>query len=98
MELFFFCWQCSSHLRISDNNYHGPYRLPFVYAFYLYFLAPGPFRRVLRGEYSVPLQAPVVWNIWAIAGILSLAVAIVLSVRCLATAKFESKLENKETA
>lgn len=67
--------------------------------FYLYFVAPGPFRRVFKGEYSVPSRAPFVWNIWAIAGILTLAVAIVLSIRCLAAASFESipELENRET-
>ena len=32
---------------------------------YLYFVAPGPFRSVFRGEYSVPLQASFVWNSWA---------------------------------
>ena len=35
---------------------------------YLYFTAPGPFRRVFGGKYSVPLQANFVWDrsaIWA---------------------------------
>jgi hypothetical protein len=42
---------------------------------YLYFTAPGPFRRVFRGEYSVPLQANFVWDKWAILGMFTLAVA-----------------------
>jgi hypothetical protein len=40
---------------------------------YFYFTAPGPFRRILRGEYSVPLQASFVWNPWTIAGVLALS-------------------------
>src|SRR5229473_3164725 len=31
---------------------------------YFYFTAPGPFRRVFRGEYKVPLQANFVWDRW----------------------------------
>jgi hypothetical protein len=58
--------------------------------FYLYFLAPGPFRRVFKGEYSVPLQTSFVWNTWAIAGILSLLLAIVVSLPCLAAADCQS--------
>jgi hypothetical protein len=68
--------------------------------FYLYFLAPGPFRRVFRGEYSVPLRASFVWNTWAVLGILSLIFAIVTSLRCLTAAESASipKPENSETA
>jgi len=35
---------------------------------YLYLTAPGLFRRVFPGEYTVPLQSDFVWNTWAIAG------------------------------
>ena len=35
---------------------------------YVYFVAPGLFRTVFRGEYSVPMNAALVWNGWAIAG------------------------------
>jgi hypothetical protein len=42
----------------------------------LYFIAPGPFRWVFKGEYSVPLRANFIWNNWAIVGIASLLVAI----------------------
>ncbi len=43
--------------------------------FYSYLTAPGPFRLVFRGEYSVPLQANFVGDKWAILGSLTLAVA-----------------------
>jgi hypothetical protein len=58
--------------------------------FYLYFLTPGPFRRVFRGEYGVSPQASLVGNTWAIAGILSLLLAIVVSLRCLAPLGYQS--------
>ena len=31
----------------------------------LYFLAPGPFRRMFRGEWSVPLKSSFAWNTWS---------------------------------
>jgi hypothetical protein len=43
---------------------------------YLYFAAPGPFRWIFKGEYSVPLRTNFVWNNWAIAGMISLLIAI----------------------
>jgi hypothetical protein len=49
--------------------------------FYLYIVMPGPYRRIFKGEYSVPLQAPFVWNSWAVVGIFTLALAAVLSIR-----------------
>jgi hypothetical protein len=42
---------------------------------YLYFMVPGPFRWVFRGQYKVHLQANVVWEKWSIIGILALAIA-----------------------
>jgi hypothetical protein len=50
---------------------------------YLYFVAPGPFRSVFKGEYSVPLHTYFEWNNWAIAGILSLVCAAFVSSRSL---------------
>jgi hypothetical protein len=44
--------------------------LPFM----LYFIAPGPYRAVFRGEYSVPLQSNFSWDRW----ILEPAIAILL--------------------
>src|SRR2546422_3391021 len=43
--------------------------------FYMYFIAPGPFRRVVRnvgfkGEWLVFGRADFVWNGWAIAGMI----------------------------
>lgn len=49
--------------------------------FYLYILMPGPYRWIFKGEYSVPLQRPFVWDNWAVAGMLSLAIAGILSLR-----------------
>jgi hypothetical protein len=42
---------------------------------YFYFTAPGPFRRLFPGEYSVPLESNFAWTGWAIFGILALAIA-----------------------
>ena len=54
---------------------------------YLYFTAPGPFRRVFRGDYSVPLHANFVWDNWAIWGMLTLAVAMCICLWNLPTVK-----------
>ena len=48
---------------------------------YLYFVAPGPFRRVVGGTYSVPLRADFVWDKWASLEILVLAIAASVDVR-----------------
>jgi hypothetical protein len=48
---------------------------------YLYITAPGPFRFVFPGNYKSPLQASLVWNTWAMAGMVTLAVAVFISVR-----------------
>lgn len=47
---------------------------------YLYFTAPGPFRRVFGGEYSVPLQGNFVWDRSAILGVLTVAVALCICI------------------
>ena len=47
---------------------------------YLYLVAPGPFRRVVRGEYSVPLVSTFVWDTWAMVALSSLGIAIVSSI------------------
>jgi hypothetical protein len=47
---------------------------------YLYFTAPGPFRRVFGGDYSVPLQANFVWDKSAILGVLTVAVAMCICI------------------
>lgn len=48
---------------------------------YLFVVMPGPYRRIFKGEYSAPLQRTFVWNIWAIAGIITLTFAAVFSIR-----------------
>jgi hypothetical protein len=65
---------------------------------YLYFTAPGPFRSIFKGEYSVPPQANFVWNNWAIAGIASLIVGIVVCLRSSppASPRIDPTPENKE--
>jgi hypothetical protein len=50
---------------------------------YLYFTAPGPFRRLFGGEYSVPLQANFYWGKWDMAGIVILTMAACVGVRSL---------------
>jgi hypothetical protein len=55
--------------------------------FYLYVIAPGPFRSVFPGEYKVPLQSNFVWDTWAVAGMLTLAVAVFVSVRSFSGAR-----------
>jgi hypothetical protein len=50
---------------------------------YFYFTAPGPFRRVFRGEYKVPLHANFVWDRWTIIGILTLALVASVGVSSL---------------
>jgi len=47
--------------------------------FYLYIVLPEPYRQILKGEYSLPIQRQSVWNNWAALGIFSLGVAGVLS-------------------
>jgi hypothetical protein len=47
--------------------------------FYFYILMPGPYRRMFKGEYSVPLERPFVWDNWAVVGVLSLVIAAFLS-------------------
>jgi hypothetical protein len=46
---------------------------------YLYFIVPGPFRQVFKGNYSVPLRGNFVWDSWAFAGMFSLAIATYIS-------------------
>jgi hypothetical protein len=57
---------------------------------YLFFIAPGPFRSVFKGEYTVPLQASLVWDTWAIAGVLALAVVAYVSMRSFSAVRIEN--------
>jgi len=51
---------------------------------YLHFLAPGPFRWVFRGEYSVPAPASFAWSNWGIMGAIVLGLTAGVSVHSLA--------------
>lgn len=51
---------------------------------YVYFTAPGPFRRLVGGEWSVSLHSNFVFVPWAIAGMFALAITVGISVRTLA--------------
>ena len=57
---------------------------------YLYFTAPGPFRHVFPGEYSVPAQASFVWDGWAIVGMLGLVVTTYVCLRTLLVKRLRS--------
>lgn len=48
---------------------------------YLYFTAPGLFRRIFRGPWAEPLQTNFVWNRWAIMGIIILSIAASVAFR-----------------
>jgi hypothetical protein len=47
---------------------------------YFYFVAPGPFRRIFSGEYSVPASANFVWDPSSIVGVTAVALACCLGV------------------
>ena len=51
------------------------------FPFYLHVLVPGAYRRIFKGEYSVPLDRPFHWDSWAVIGALSLVFAATVSVR-----------------
>ena len=55
------------------------------FPFYSYVLMPGPYRWILKGEYSVPLDAPFHWDNRAVVGVFSLFCAAVLSLRSYST-------------
>ena len=54
---------------------------------YLYLIAPGLFRSIFPGNWKSPLEANLIWNTWAVAGLLSLAVAVFGSVRSFSGAR-----------
>jgi len=53
---------------------------------YLYFTAPGPYRWVFKGEYSVPLQSRFVWDTGSVIGMFLLGIAVFVCTRALLTA------------
>jgi hypothetical protein len=58
---------------------------------FLYFACPGPFRRMFKGEYSVPASGTFVWNVPCIVGTIALTTALVLSLRNLIAYQARSK-------
>jgi hypothetical protein len=56
---------------------------------YFYFAAPGPFRRVFPGEYSVPTHGNFVWDRGAMFGIVTLAVVTSICVSNLSSFRRE---------
>jgi hypothetical protein len=55
---------------------------------YVYFIAPGAFRNLFPGKYSVPLETNFVWSSWPIIGMIALAVALVLCGRNLSSSRY----------
>ncbi len=54
---------------------------------YIYDTAPGPFREVFRGEYSVPLQSNFVWARNNVAGLIALSVLSAVCIRAVVMAR-----------
>ena len=51
----------------------------------LYFFAPGPFRAVVKGEWSVPLQSNFVWTHWTLLPIFAILFTMAAAVFALFT-------------
>jgi hypothetical protein len=64
------CTRCGHRATISYNSCRNRHCL-----------MPGSYRQIFKGEYSVPLQRPFVWNNWAVVGVLSLVIAAFLSLQ-----------------
>lgn len=65
--------------------------------FYLYFVVPGLFRGLFKAEHSVPVRAIIVWNNWAVAGILTLALTVYVCLHSLLSGNAEG-LPRQEAA
>jgi hypothetical protein len=59
---------------------------------YLYFLAPGLFRRILGGQWTTALPEAYRWDFCAIVGMVTLAVAVSICVRSLLSIRAELPL------
>jgi hypothetical protein len=64
---------------------------------FLYLLACGPFRRMFRGEWSVPLNSSFTWNMWAAFGIVAALTALIVSVRSLGGLRAQNILNEGAT-
>ena len=56
-----------------------------AFPIYFYFVLPGPFRSVFKGEYSVPLRSSIAFTFNSALGIFALTLATFFSVRLLLT-------------
>ena len=54
-----------------------------AFPIYFYFVLPGPFRSLIRGEYSVPLRSSVAFTFSSALGMFALTLATFFSVRVL---------------
>ena len=66
----------------------------FCFPLYFYFTIPGVFRWLWPGEYAIPLRTNLVWDTWAIVGVLLLATATCLSLRTLSIREDSDPLES----
>jgi hypothetical protein len=51
----------------------------------LYFMAPGPFRMVFKGEWSVPLQSNFVWARWTVFPVMTITAMMIIALFLLFT-------------
>lgn len=47
---------------------------------YLYSLAPGPFRKIFKGNYSVPVERNFYWNPWIVTGVILMLTTIFIAI------------------
>jgi hypothetical protein len=57
--------------------------------FYLFFLVPGPYLWIFKGEYSDPLYRPFHWDNRAVIGVFSLLLVAILSLRSYSKVKVD---------
>jgi len=75
--LTFFCTRIAGVITLSACLFCLP--------LFLYFTAPGPFRWIMRGKYSVPETANFVWSTLGIVGLSSLMITGLIAARALAS-------------
>jgi hypothetical protein len=62
----------------------------------LYFIFPGFFQSVFKGNWSVPMKTNFLWNTWAVFGLVTIFATLWVSVRCLATQNHEVVLPTSQ--
>jgi hypothetical protein len=53
----------------------------FALPVFLYFVCPGPFRHIFKGNYSVPAPSSFVWDTPSVVGMVALTLAITVSLQ-----------------